>query len=478
MKRITDNSPFISRPPAHPNMTVRRLLVLFCAILMASCTATFTKPDLERLYETARTDFHQPPVVLIPGVMGSRLVSEEDGEIWPGSLFSLLFSPYRHAALDIDPDTLQPLTGDVHAGEITGKFAGRDFYESIIETLETAGGFVHARPGETPPPGLRHYYIFTYDWRMDNVQAARRLDQFIEQIRIDHDDPALKLDIIAHSMGGMIARYYLRYGTVDVTMDNEFPVNYHGSERIRRIILLGTPNLGSVESLKAFIVGRRIGMRAIPPEVLITFPSFYQLFPHPLNDWLIGMNGEPIEADPFNLDTWKRFGWSIFDPELRESIINRHEDRATGEQQVDLLERYFHKQIERGRRFMWSLTVDMDRTPWQLVVFGGDCTLTPARLLVEDTGSTYDLHLDPAQIRNPQAGVDYANRMLEPGDGVVTKASLLARESLDPAVPRHKWSFFPLHYPLFLCERHSHLTTNLFFQNNLLNFLLNRDGSI
>ena len=68
--------------------------------------------------------------------------------------------------------------------------------------------------------------------------------------------------------------------------------------------------------------------------------------------------------------------------------------------------------------------------------------------------------------------------MLEPGDGAVTKASLLARESLDPMVPRHKWSFFPLHYPLFLCAEHSQLTTNLFFQDNLLNFLLNRDPKV
>lgn len=124
---------------------------------------------------------------------------------------------------------------------------------------------------------------------------------------------------------------------------------------------------------------------------------------------------------------------------------------------------------------MWSLTVNMDREPWRLVVFGGDCALTPARIVVEDQGNRYDLHLEPDDIGNPKPGVDYARLMLEPGDGVVTKASLLARESLDPMVPRHKWSHFPLNYPLFLCERHGQLTTNSFFQNNLLNFLLNRD---
>ncbi len=31
-------------------------------------------------------------------------------------------------------------------------------------------------------------------------------------------------------------------------------------------------------------------------------------------------------------------------------------------------------------------------------------------------------------------------------------------------------------HTLFLCEQHGSLSTNVMFQNNLLNFLLNRDG--
>lgn len=474
MAGLTPSAPNLSRAAGlqHSLITLANLLL---AVWLSGCAMVPGQPDLERLYQTARTDLDQPPVVLIPGLMGSRLESESQGEIWPGSIFQLMFSGYRHAALEIDRDTLLPLPGDVRATHITGKFAGRDFYSSIIETLETAGGFTFAEPGHAPTNRGRHYYIFTYDWRMDNVQNVRQLDEFIEQIRIDHDDPDLKVDIVAHSMGGMIARYYMRYGTVDVTMDNQFPINYHGEDRIRRIVMLGTPNLGSVESLKAFIVGRKIGLRTIPPEVLITFPSFYQLFPHPLNDWLLNIDGEPVDVDPFNLSTWKRFQWSIFDPEMRNRIIDSHDDPAEGQARVELLERYFHKHIERGRRFMWSLTVEMERSPWQLVVFGGACNLTPARLVVEDNGDSYDLHLEPDDITRPRSGVDYSRLMLEPGDGVVTKASLLARESLDPVIPRHQWSFFPLHFPLFLCEKHSQLTTNLTFQDNLLNFLLDRD---
>ncbi len=456
----------------------KALTILSCLALvlgLSACVTQPVQPELKRLYQTNQTDPRQPPVILIPGLMGSRLESESRGELWPGSLFDLIFSPYRHAALRIDPDTLLPLPGDTSAIRITGKFAGRNFYSSIIQTLETAGGFTLAEPGNIPESQDRLYYIFTYDWRLDNVQSARKLDEFIEQIRRDHGDPDMKFDLVAHSMGGLIARYYLRYGSVDVTMDNEFPINYHGENRIRRVVLLGTPNLGSVESLKAFIVGRKIGLRTIPPEVLITFPSFFQLFPHPLNNWLLNIDGAAVEADPFNLSTWQRFEWSIFNPELRRRIIQSHALEADGLAAVELLERYFHKHLERGRRFMWSLTVRMERTPWQLVVFGGACNLTPARMVVEDTGQDYLLHLTPGDISRPRPGINYEQLMLEPGDGVVTKASLLARESLDPFVPRHKWCHFPLHYPLFLCEEHSQLTTNLTFQDNLLNFLFNRD---
>jgi hypothetical protein len=72
-------------------------------------------------------------------------------------------------------------------------------------------------------------------------------------------------------------------------------------------------------------------------------------------------------------------------------------------------------------------------------------------------------------------GVDYDALLLEPGDGSVTKASLLGRNALDPSVKRHKYSFPPLDHAIFLCEKHNSLTGNVNFQDNLLNELLSRD---
>lgn len=67
------------------------LIFIATAAGLVGCVVDPSRPDLDRLYETARTDVNQPPVILIPGLMGSRLVSESEGEIWPGSLFRVIF---------------------------------------------------------------------------------------------------------------------------------------------------------------------------------------------------------------------------------------------------------------------------------------------------------------------------------------------------------------------------------------------------
>jgi hypothetical protein len=51
--------------------------------------------------------------------------------------------------------------------------------------------------------------------------------------------------------------------------------------------------------------------------------------------------------------------------------------------------------------------------------------------------------LYPGDIHRPMPGVRYDELMLEPGDGKVTKPSLLARETLDPSAPQNEDSFIP-----------------------------------
>ena len=444
------------------------------AIALAACAGGMLRPDLQRLYMTSKP-VAQPPVILIPGLLGSKLRDTTTGEeIWPGSITDILFSSYPALRQEIDPATLEPKPSTLEPFDITEAALGQDIYRPIMRTLEQAGGYRRAWPGSRAGPLERRYYVLPYDWRQDNVRSVHALHGLIEDVRRDYNDPELKVDIIAHSMGGLIARYYLRYGNRDVLGGNDFPISHAGARNINKLILLGTPNLGSITSLHSFLMGYPVIAGRIRTEDLATMPSGPQLFPHPLNVWLIKPDGGELVRDLFDEETWRRFQWSIYDPGVQARIVRRYVSRAEGEAQLKLQQRFFAKHLERARRFVWSLTVPEPATPIRYVVFGGGCELTPARVLVEEVGGDSVVRLYPDEIRRPMRGVAYDRVMLEPGDGTVTKASLLARESLDPSVPRHKYSFFPLAYSFFLCEEHARLTSNVNFQDNLLNVLLER----
>lgn len=147
---------------------------------------------------------------------------------------------------------------------------------------------------------------------------------------------------------------------------------------------------------------------------------------------------------------------------------------ASGAMNREALHRYFDYRLERARRFAWFLSAPEPATPIRYVLFGGDCALTPARLALEDEDGKAMVRLHPGDIRRPVPGVEYDELMLEPGDGRVTKPSLLARETLDPSAPQSEDSFLPVAYWFFLCEKHDQLTNNVNFQDNLLNVLLTR----
>lgn len=447
--------------------------ILVLVILLAGCNGS--SPDLAWLYGDAVRRQPPPPVIIIPGILGSQLRDSRTGrEQWPGNLARLLLSDYRQLALRIDARTLQPLPTDLRPDGLFEGAAGRDFYGAIIVTLEQAAGYVRGAPGTAVTDDVPRYYILAYDWRQDNVQAARALQALITQVRADHGRPDMKVDVIAHSMGGLVARYFLRYGTADVLDDNSFPVTNAGAVQVRRLALLGTPNLGSVSAMISVLDGHQVGLRKLPPEVLYTMPSVYQLFPHALTDWLITVDGKPLARDQFDAKMWQRFQFGPWQPSYvpdRQLVLGV----AGAQPRTQRMRDYVARQLERARRFTWSLTVPARaESQVALRVFGGNCAPTPARLLVEEIDGESVLRLWPQDIAAPRADRNYRRLMLEPGDGAVTKASLLARDALNPAQPRHRYIHSAVGQAFFLCEDHERLTGNVHFQDNLLDFLLSQ----
>ena len=93
-------------------------------------------------------------------------------------------------------------------------------YDGLIEGLEETG--------YEKDSGL---FICYYDWRQNNDDSAGDyLKTLVDQAK--KINSASKVNIIAHSMGGLIARSYIQSGKYENDVDNLF--------------LIGTPNKGFV----------------------------------------------------------------------------------------------------------------------------------------------------------------------------------------------------------------------------------------
>ena len=228
---------------------LRVALRFICAVALAGSVVAChsdAAPDLSRLYASGMEETRTPPVILIPGVLGSRLFDKNNGtETWPGSTLHLLAGSKQDLELSFDPQTLQPVDDGLEPSGLFEEVLNADFYGAILRTLRESGGFVAGKLGVHADPRVRQYYVFAYDWRQDNVATAKRLDALIDQIRRDYGDPTLRVNVIAHSMGGLVTRYYLRYGTVDALEgDGDFPHQHGGRGESRYRCAAGRAQFG------------------------------------------------------------------------------------------------------------------------------------------------------------------------------------------------------------------------------------------
>mgnify|MGYP001224360211 CR=1 FL=1 len=183
------------------------------------------------------------PIIVIPGIMGSKLVNQKTSEV---AWVRLSEAKSDDLSLPISPN-LAANQDDLVATDIVDKVRISRFlpsisvYSELIDYLEKKAGY---RRGNWEIPLSNDdqdtFYIFAYDWRRDNVESAHLLIQKLERLKAKLKKPDIKFDVLAHSMGGLITRYAAMYGTADL---HEKPnPTWAGAKHFEKIFMLGTPN--------------------------------------------------------------------------------------------------------------------------------------------------------------------------------------------------------------------------------------------
>jgi Lecithin:cholesterol acyltransferase len=212
-------------------------------------------------------------VIIVPGILGSRLV-HNGVPLWGDSRTFLQWARLRGADLaylsvGADDPSLDDLgdgivpDGLLDGFVVAGRFVKVGGYAALVRALEKR--FV-VKLGE-------NLQLFAYDWRRDLRVAVRRLatkaEGWLEAWRRRSGNRSAKIVLICHAMGGIVARAF-----ADVE---------GGWPSIRTIISIGTPFLGSIRALDLLYFGLDFQRYGLPihdlTAVARTLTSVYELLP-------------------------------------------------------------------------------------------------------------------------------------------------------------------------------------------------------
>ncbi len=190
-----------------------------------------------------------PPVVFVPGMMGSELWRGSE-QIWPN--VKLLLT--RPEVLTLQENDQAVPRGLVSELVIVPNLIRQQRYGRLGDYLEEALGYERNKD----------LLEFAYDFRQDIRLSAQKL-----AAAIDSWPAAGPITLIAHSLGCIVSRYYIeRLG---------------GKSKIGRLILLGGPHAGSPKVVSHLLTGPNLlpfGLMGDKlRQAMSTFPSVYQILP-------------------------------------------------------------------------------------------------------------------------------------------------------------------------------------------------------
>ncbi|MGE3181628.1 MAG: esterase/lipase family protein [Phycisphaerae bacterium] len=468
----------------------RRLVILpLTAFLLTSilggCATSAKMPPIRELYAEAAQyhELERNPVIVIPGILGSRLVDEASGRVVWGAFSGGYANPQttegaRLVALPMAlrkplrelRDDVQP-TGVLDRLEVSllGLPVQLEAYIHILKTLGV-GGYRDEELGTSGAIdyGLDHFtcFQFAYDWRRDNVENAQRLheyilekkqyveDRYFEKYGVRKD---IRFDVVAHSMGGLILRYYLRYGNANLPDDGNAPQpTWAGAEYVERAILIGTPNAGSLYAWLNLLEGRKFSplLPKFDAAVLGTHPSIYQLMPRSRHKPV--MDSKLYDAiDLFDVEEWVTRGWGLVDKDNDEMLVRLLPDVTDQEARRAVARDHLTKCLKRAERFAAALDAPASPpTGTQLILFAGDAIQTAKR-------ATY-------------RWMDRKISSIETdcGDGTVLRSSALMDERVGQEFSPHLKTPINWSRVQFMFSDHVGLTRDTAFSDNVLYELL------
>lgn len=190
---------------------------------------------------TAKVPGKRLPIVVVPGVMGSRL--SEPGTnalVWnptgtplggdPGS-FAANSARLRNVAAPLAPDETNRYYLDSDHNRVSPI---KHYYNVIAKFYGTLAESLHyqLRTKLASKRLVPAVYCCGYDWRQDNAASAARLATIVQEAQNDCEGE--KVILVAHSMGGIVSRHLCK--------------NLGGESKVRALILLGSPTLGAVKA--------------------------------------------------------------------------------------------------------------------------------------------------------------------------------------------------------------------------------------
>ncbi|MEK7110668.1 MAG: hypothetical protein AAB867_02350, partial [Patescibacteria group bacterium] len=203
----------------------------------------------------------QEPIVIVPGIMGSRLNRVSDGEeVWPDVAKMLLSGSDDYLdELKLNDKGNQFIDKQMEAGDIIDSAGGTTFYAHLLNAFTDAGYSFGT-----------DLFVVPYDWRFHIGTSSAQFLAPIIQTAIAKS-PTGKINIVAHSMGGLLLKEYLAEAT--------------STNFINKLILVGVPELGSPKSFKILNYGDRIGVplgflnESKVRDISQNMPAVYELLP-------------------------------------------------------------------------------------------------------------------------------------------------------------------------------------------------------